>query len=90
MGLKDCLCLQSARDPLMNGSEQQRWNGLASRNEMLKTRRQERETAAVRWNHDYSKTFPAPGCVNPHVPVHGPPGVRPSGHHAPGRHAPLL
>ena len=48
MGLKDCLCLQSARDTLMIGSEQQRWNGLASRNEMLKSRRQEKEDAARR------------------------------------------
>lgn len=80
----------SARDTLMIGSQQQRWGGLASRQELLKTRRQQKEDAARQWNHDHCATFPAPGCVRQHVPIHGPPGVRPSNHHRTGYHAPLL
>lgn len=79
--LIDAPARASARDTLMIGSRQERWNGLASRQEMLKTRRQEKEASARKWANDYCATFPEPGCVKQHVQVEGPPGVRPSGHH---------
>lgn len=80
----------SARDTMMIGSRQQRWGGLASRQELLKTRKKQKEEDARNWNHDHCATFPPPGCVRQHVPIHGPPGVRPSNHHRMGYHAPLL
>ena len=68
----------SARDTLMIGSQQQRWGGNASREEMYKLRKQGREAQARARNERFCATFPAPGCVRQHIPVRPPPAPYPA------------